>query len=89
MKQVSIYELRDNLATYLQSIEKFSTPIIVRRYDVPIAVIMPYKPENIFGRVESLFGFLGSRGDSGKKHVDRIRRNAREKNRTDKLRHRR
>ncbi len=89
MKQVSIYELRDNLATYLQTLEKYSTPIVVRRYDRPIAVIMPYKQGNIFGDVEALFGFLGPKGESGKQSVNRIRRSILEKKRTQELRHKR
>jgi len=41
MKKVSVYILRDNLASYLDEVKKNEVPLVVCKYNKPIAVIMP------------------------------------------------
>ena len=43
MKKVSVYLLRDNLASYLDEVTKTEVPLVVCKYNKPIAVIMPPK----------------------------------------------
>ncbi|MBI4990525.1 type II toxin-antitoxin system Phd/YefM family antitoxin [Candidatus Gottesmanbacteria bacterium] len=83
MKTVSVYELRDNLAYFLNLVEKNQSPIIVEKYKKPTAIISPY----IKGKIRdplSFQGFLG-KGVSGVEFVNRIRRSKSEREYVKKL----
>ncbi len=84
MKNVSIFELRDNLATYLTAVREANTSIIVRRFGNPIALITPYKEDNI-PEGDAYFGFM-PKGARGSRFVSRLRRTPKEKNRTNLFR---
>lgn len=86
MKAVSIYELRDDLARYLNSVATTETPIIVNRFGKPIAVIAPYKKERV-EVISSFYGFMG-KGESGEAYLKRVRRSKREKMAATRLRNR-
>ena len=84
MKTVSVFELRDNLAYYIDLVSKQQTPLIVEKYNKPTAIITPYKKGTVPEDPLSFKGFLG-KGVSGVKFVNRIRRSAREKKYVEKL----
>lgn len=85
MKKTSVYLLRDNLASYLDEVKKTEVPLVVCKYNKPIAVIMPPKKENIEDDFDQYFGFLGG-GETGDELVKRVRRNKREKKYVENLR---
>ncbi len=85
MKTVSVYELRDNLAYFLNLVEKDHTPLIVKKYNKKTAIISPYKKGFISDDPLAYFGFLG-RGEDGTKFVNRLRRSKKEKERVKFLR---
>ena len=78
MKTVSVYELRDNLAYYLDLVKKNQSPVIVEKYNKPMAIITPYKKGMVKNDPLSYFGFLG-KGEDGVRFENRIRRSARER----------
>lgn len=86
MKAVSIYELRDDLARYLNSVATTETPIVVNRFGKPIAVISPYL-EDRAKDISSFYGFMG-KGESGEAYLKRVRRSKREKLAAARLRNR-
>ncbi len=77
MKVVSVYELRDNLATYLDSVAVAETPIVVNRFGKPIAMITPYRKDRGTPNA-SFFGFMGS-GETGEAFLARVRRSNKER----------
>lgn len=79
MKTVSVYELRDNLAYYLELVEKNQSSLVVEKYKKPTAIITPYKKRKMIDPL-SFEGFLG-KGEDGVKFVNRIRRSKVERNR--------
>lgn len=83
MKTVSVYELRDNLAYYLELVEKNQSPIIVKKYRKPTAILSPYKKEKVRDPL-SFEGFLG-KGISGVEYVNRLRRSKSERDYVKKL----
>lgn len=85
MKTVSVYELRDNLAYFLNLVEKNQSPIVVEKYKKPTAIISPYKKGKVADDPLSYFGFLG-KGEDGVKFVNRIRRSKRERDYVKRLR---
>ncbi len=85
MKKISIYLLRDNLASYLNEVAKTEVPLVVCKYKKPIAVIMPPKKELIKDDIDEFFGFLGG-GETGDELVKRVRRNKRERKYVENLR---
>lgn len=86
MKVVSIYELRDDLARYLNSVTTTETPIIVNRFGKPIAMITPYRKGRA-GDISSFYGFMG-KGETGSEYLKRVRRSKREKMAATRLRNR-
>ena len=80
MKTVSVYELRDNLAYYLELVEKNQSSLIVEKYKRPTAIISPYKKGKVKLDPLSYFGFLG-KGESGVRFENRIRRSKVERDR--------
>ncbi len=86
MKKVSVYLLRDNLASYLDEVKTTEVPLVVCKYNKPIAVIMPPKKENIEDDFDKYFGFLGRGEETGAEFENRVRRNKREREYVKKLR---
>lgn len=86
MKTVSIYELRDDLARYLNTVATTETPIVVNRFGKPIAVIGPYRKDHARD-ISSFYGFMG-KGESGEAYLKRVRRSKREKLAAARLRNR-
>lgn len=85
MKKTSIYLLRDNLASYLDEVAKTEVPLVVCKYNKPIAVIMPPKKESMEDDFDKFFGFMG-KGETGEEFVNRVRRNKNEREYIKKLR---
>jgi len=85
MKKTSIYLLRDNLASYLDEVTKTEVPLVVCKYNKPIAVIIPPKRENIEDDFDQYFGFMGH-GETGDQFVKRVRRNPKERKYVENLR---
>ena len=78
MKKTSVYLFRDNLASYLDEVKKTEVPLVVCKYNKPIAVIMPPTKESIEDDFDQYFGFMGH-GETGDQFVKRVRRNPRER----------
>ncbi|OGK11718.1 hypothetical protein A2954_05360 [Candidatus Roizmanbacteria bacterium RIFCSPLOWO2_01_FULL_37_12] len=82
MKRVSIYLLRDNLASYLNEVANSGETIIVEKYKKPIAIINPPKKKLVKKKeFEKFFGFLKTKGDNetGVEYENRVRRGSRER----------
>lgn len=82
---VSIFDLRDDLATYLSTVRDEHITLVVRRFGKPIALISPYMVD-IAPKVDDYFGFLPKTGGRGSAFLSRHRRSAKEKKRTTALR---
>jgi hypothetical protein len=78
MKKTNVYLFRDNLASYLEEVEKTQIPLVVYKFKKPIAVIIPPKKEFLNANIDDYFGFMG-KGETGEKFVNRVRRNKNEK----------
>lgn len=76
MKNVSIYDLRMNLATYLDMVGT-GEEVVVNRFKKPIAMLVPFDKEKV--DYKRFFGFMKDRRESGIAFENRIRRSAREK----------
>ncbi len=85
MKKTSVYLFRENLASYLDEVTKTEVPLVVCKYNKPIAVIMPPKKELVKDDVDEFFGFLGG-GETGVEFENRVRRGKKEKEYMRKLR---
>lgn len=77
MRTVSVYRLRDNLADYLDTVQAEGSSLLISRFGKPLAVIAPYKKENL-PSFKEYFGFLG-RGISGEAFLKKRRRSLNEK----------
>jgi hypothetical protein len=78
MKKTNVYLFRDNLASYLEEVEKTQIPLVVYKFKKPIAVIIPPKKEFLNANIDDYFDFMG-KGETGEKFVNRVRRNKNEK----------
>lgn len=76
MKNVSVFDFRDNLAKYLSFLARTETPLVVKRYTEPVAIVFPY--EDKYFNIDKYFGFLGG-SETGTKFVNRIRRSKKER----------
>lgn len=86
MRTISVYEFRNNLASYLDEITKDENSLIISRFNNPLVIIKPYKEDNCEAlKAENYFGFLG-KGVNGSAYVNRFRRSKKEKIRTEALR---
>ena len=79
MNKASIFELRDNLASYLSEVAKTERPLVIYKYKKPIAVIVPPKKSLIDDDYKQFFGFMGKGRETGMEYENRIRRNKRER----------
>ena len=76
MKKVNVYELRKNIKAVLEGVYILKEPVVVYKYDKPIATIQPID-DSQKESFESFFGFL-KEGESGVEYEKKIRRNAKE-----------
>lgn len=86
MKKVNVYLLRENLAKYLAEVEKTGEPLVVYRYNKPIATLTYVDKKKIKKSLLDYFGFLGKTGETGDEFVKRVRRNKKEKKYIENLR---
>lgn len=84
MKTVSIFDLREDLASYITSVREHRTTLVVRRFGKPVAVISPYDADRV-PNYDDYFGFL-PKGEKGSVLLARTRRSEKEKNRSRRLR---
>jgi len=78
MRKTSIYCFRDNLARYLNEVVTTEIPLVVCKFNKPIAVVMPAKKELINEDYNKFFGFLEGKESSGQ-FLKRVRRNKKER----------
>lgn len=74
------------MASYLGEVKKTGDPLVVCRYNKPIAVIMPPKKVSLEDDFDRFFGFMGKGGETGVEFVNRVRRNKREREYVKRLR---
>jgi len=85
MHRVSIFEFREDLASYINSVATTENSVVIEKRGKPVAMLVPYKKNaNDF---ERYFGFLGG-DETGEEFVNRVRRNKRELEHVRKLRNR-
>ena len=77
MRVVSTNEFRDKLSEFLSSVAKDETSIVVKRFGKPIAVVSPFRKEEVYD-FKKYFGFMKGK-ESGVEYENRIRRNKRER----------
>ena len=79
MRTISVYEFRNNLASYLDEVTKGENCLIISRFNNPLVVIKPYKEDACRAlKAENYFGFLG-KGESGSTYINKLRRSKKEK----------
>jgi len=78
MKKISTNLLRDNLASYLDSVIETQNPLMVCKYNKPLVVIMPVRKLKEENNFNDYFGLFGGK-EKGDKFVKRVRRNKKEK----------
>lgn len=76
MRMVSIFDLRNKLAEYLSSVVESDSPLVVRRFGKPIAMIVPFDSKSV--SIDEYFGFMG-KGESGEAFLKRVRRSEKER----------
>lgn len=84
MRIVSTNDFRDNLASYLDSVAKNETPLVVRRFGKPLVVVSPFKKGET-DNYKKFYGFLAG-DESGVDFENRIRRSKKEKEYVKRLR---
>lgn len=84
MRTISIYDLRNNLADWLNEVTANDSRLLVSRFGKPIAIISPYSDTDVVN-FDRFYNVLG-KGETGDKLVNRIRRSNKEKERTKTLR---
>ncbi len=77
MNAVSVYDFRNDLASYLDEIAESDRPLVISRFGKPVALVSPYKGTGK-SLAKNFFGFLG-KGKTGDKFLAKVRRSAREK----------
>ena len=85
MHRVSIFEFREDLASFINSVATTENPVVIEKRGKPVAMLVPYK-KNTYD-FERYFGFLGG-DETGEEFVNRVRRNRRELEHVRKLRNR-
>lgn len=79
MKKVSVYLLRDNLAKYLDEVVENNIPLVICKYDKPVAIINPYQEKKTTSDFRKrYYGFLGGK-ETGEEYLNRVRRSPAEK----------
>jgi len=78
MKSTSVFLLRENLSSYLDEIVKTEVPVVVYRFNKPVAILMPVKDTSLKTDYKKYFGFLKGK-ETGLEYEYRVRRNDKEK----------
>ena len=86
MKIANMFDLRDNLAAYVDDVAKNKNTVLVLRYNKPIAKLIAVEPNTNIVIPDSFFGFMGKSGDDGVALENKIRRSLKEKDHIEKLR---
>lgn len=86
MNRVSIFNFRDELASYLERVIKSDTPLIIEKRGKPLVVVTPYKKEKEID-FEKFYGFMGP-GEDGEAFLKRVRRSKKERDHIKLLRNR-
>ncbi len=86
MKTASIYDLRNNLSSYINDVAENKSTIIIYRYNKRVAKLASINASFKPRPTTSFFGFMGKKGVKGSVLEDRIRRNPNEKERVNILR---
>ncbi len=90
MKQVSIYDFRENLASYIDELIKYNNKLVLKKYDKPVAMLVPYEEAKtkLYEEILALKGFLKDviPDKDGVAYVNRIRYSKAERNRAKYLR---
>ncbi|MBI4035019.1 MAG: type II toxin-antitoxin system Phd/YefM family antitoxin, partial [Candidatus Chisholmbacteria bacterium] len=47
MKNVSVYDFRTNLATYLDLVKSSGANVVVKRFNKPVAMLSPYRKDKL------------------------------------------
>lgn len=84
MKTVSVFDFRNNLASYMNKVVKDETPLFINKFGTPLAVLVPFKKYEETMNLD-YFGFLGG-NEKGVVFEDRVRRNKKEKSKVASLR---
>lgn len=78
MNKTTVFLLRDNLASYLNKVARTNIPLVVCKYNKPIAIIMPPKKELVEEDFNQFYGFMGG-GETGVEYENRVRRGKKER----------
>jgi prevent-host-death family protein len=78
MNAVSVYDFRNDLASYLDEMAESDRPLVISRFGKPVAIVYPYDDKKAEVKADNYFGFLG-KGGTGEKFLAKIRRSTREK----------
>jgi len=78
MKSTSVFLLRENLSSYLDEIVKTEVPVVVYRFNKPVAILMPAKESLLKTEFKKFYGFLKGK-EKGLEYEYRVRRNDKEK----------
>jgi len=84
MKSVSVFDFRNNLASYMDKVTKDETPLYINKFGSPVAVLVPFKKYEEDLKMD-FFGFLAG-NESGVVVEDRVRRSKKEKAKVASLR---
>jgi len=76
MKTVSVYDLRNNLADYLDLVVGSKTNVVVKRFKRPVAMLVPFKADAV--SLNKFFGFMKG-GETGEALLRRVRRSKKER----------
>ena len=77
MTYVSVYDFRNDLASYLDLVARTGARVVVKRFNKPVAVLAPYKKEEV--NWEQFWGFMKARRDTGVAFESRVRRSTKER----------
>ena len=86
MKAASIFDLRDNLSSYITDVSENNNTIIIYRYNKPVAKLTALTASDKEYSIDSYYGFMGPSEKKGVEVEDSLRRSDDEKKRSDQLR---
>ncbi len=86
MKAASVFDLRDNLSSYITDVSENNNTILIYRYNKPIAKLTALTTTEKEYSIDSYYGFLGPTRKKGVEVEDSLRRSDEEKKRSDQLR---
>lgn len=86
MNRVNVFNFRDELSTYLDTVVKTDIPLIIEKRGKPVVMVVPYKGEGE-PNYEKYFGFMAG-DENGEKFLRNVRRSKKEFTRIRSLRER-